>query len=98
MLLHIFPSAGCFSGFNDSVSTWRPLVDVVETSPFAVCDVRTMSPSDLLELEVISTNHVRRSFLAKYSEKFRFYYLSRMKREEVCVFKVFDSDMKGPSE
>ncbi|KAF8544824.1 hypothetical protein BDD12DRAFT_800806 [Trichophaea hybrida] len=34
----------------------------------------------------------RRNFLAKYNENFRFYYLSNMTKDEVCVFKVFDSE------
>jgi hypothetical protein len=72
-------------------SVWRPLVEVVDDLPFAVCDARTGSSTDLLEVEFINSDYVRRSFMVKYSEKCRFYYLSRMKKNEVCVFKVFDS-------
>lgn len=50
-----------------------------------------MSPADLLEVEFINADYVRRSYLVKYSEQFRFYFLNRMTRDEVCVFKVFDS-------
>lgn len=77
-------------------SIWRPLVDVVEELPLTVCDARTVGSEDLLEVEFINADYVRRSYLVKYSEKFRFYYLNRMTKDEVVVFKVFDSaDVKA---
>lgn len=34
---------------------------------------------------------VRRSFLVKYSDRYKWYYMSHMKRDEVCIFRIFDS-------
>jgi hypothetical protein len=57
----------------------------------AVCDGRTVNRSDLIEVEFIDDGFIRRNFMAKYSENYRFYYLHQMTKEEVVVFKVFDS-------
>lgn len=56
-----------------------------------MCDARTVTLNDLEELELLTEGNVRRSYLAKWSDKFRFYYLSQMTNNEVCIFKIFDS-------
>ncbi|KAI9740309.1 MAG: hypothetical protein M1834_004887 [Cirrosporium novae-zelandiae] len=73
------------------INIWRPLVDVVEDVPLAMCDVRTVKPSDLVSSAHVSGDYVRRNYLVKYSQDFQFYYLSKMVKEEVCAFMVFDS-------
>ena len=72
-------------------SLWRPLVDVVQDLPLAVGDARTVSRTDLVEVEFIDSDSVRRSYIVRHNDKLRFYYLSRMTKEEMCVFKNFDS-------
>jgi hypothetical protein len=47
-------------------SVWRPLAEVVDDLPFAVCDARTGSSTDLLEVEFINSDYVRRSFMVKH--------------------------------
>jgi hypothetical protein len=74
-----------------SPSVWRPLVDVVEDVSLAVCDARTSSRDDLIEVDFIDNTMVRKNFMAKYSEAAQFYYLSKMTKDECCVFQVFDS-------
>ncbi|CUS15256.1 unnamed protein product, partial [Tuber aestivum] len=76
-------------------SIWRPLVDFVEDIPLAVCDTRTVKPSDLVSSVHVSCDYVRRNYLVKYSSDFQFYYLSRMMKEEICAFMVFDSSGAG---
>ncbi|RYP51128.1 hypothetical protein DL768_003475 [Monosporascus sp. mg162] len=73
------------------INIWRPLVDVVEDLPLAMCDSRTVKPSDLVHSAHASADNVRRTYLVKYNKDFRFYYLSRMTKNEVCAFTVFDS-------
>ncbi|OAP54550.1 hypothetical protein AYL99_10998 [Fonsecaea erecta] len=77
------------------ISIWRPLVDVVKDVPLAMCDVRTVKPSDLVGSAHVSGDYVRRNYQVKYSQEFQFYYLSRMVKEELCVFMVFDSSGVG---
>ncbi|KAK0732314.1 hypothetical protein B0H67DRAFT_597883 [Lasiosphaeris hirsuta] len=77
------------------LNIWRPLVDVVEDYPLAMCDPRTVRPSDLVHSAHVSSDYVRRNYLVKYSERFQFYYLSKMTKNEVCAFVVFDSQAVG---
>lgn len=72
-------------------SIWYPLVEVVVDKPLAVCDAQTVNHSDLVEIYSISENYPRRSFMVKYNPNLRFYYLNRMTREEVCIFRIYDS-------
>lgn len=43
------------------------------------------------ELEYVTEEFIRSSYLAKWSERLRFYYLSNMTTQEVAIFKIFDS-------
>lgn len=56
-----------------------------------MCDARTAKPSDLVSSVHVSADYPRRNYFVKYSEEFQFYYLSKMTKEEVCAFMVFDS-------
>lgn len=60
-----------------------------------MCDARTVKQSDLVSSAHVSDDYVRRNYLVKYSQDFQFYYLSRMTKEEVCAFIVFDSSGVG---
>ncbi|CAI4214348.1 unnamed protein product [Parascedosporium putredinis] len=72
-------------------NVWRPISSVVEDWPLAVCDARTTGKDDVVELEFVTPELVRLSYLAKWNENYKFYYLSHMTNKEVCIFKIFDS-------
>lgn len=73
------------------ISIWRPVKGVVEQWPLTVCDARSATMDDLDEMEYITDEFVRSSYLTKFNERHRFYYLSKMTSQEVCIFKIFDS-------
>ncbi|PWY89860.1 hypothetical protein BO70DRAFT_426293 [Aspergillus heteromorphus CBS 117.55] len=79
-------------------NVWRPLKGVISQWPLAICDARTSTMSDLDEMEHITEEFVRTSYLAKYNPQHRFYYLSRMTNQEVCIFKIFDSAYLNPKD
>lgn len=79
------------SKFNVIFSVWRPLVDVVEDFPLAVCDSRSAKLEDLIDVAFLDRGFVRHNYMATYNPNFRFHYLSKMRKDEVCIFKVFDS-------
>lgn len=76
-------------------NVWKPLVDIVEDEPLAVCDARTACQADMIEIDSVSEDYTRRSFMVKYNDSFRFYYLNQMTKEEACIFRVFDSAKVG---
>ena len=73
------------------VNVWRPLVDPVEDYPLALCDARSLDPSDLIDSERRAPNHTGEIQLAVYASDQRWYYYSAMRPPEVLVFKTFDS-------
>ncbi|KAJ5855515.1 uncharacterized protein N7529_009459 [Penicillium soppii] len=72
-------------------NVWRPVKGVVEQWPLTICDARTATMDDLDEMEYITEEFVRSSYLAKFNERHRFYYMSKMTNQDVCIFKIFDS-------
>ncbi|KAF3074042.1 hypothetical protein CFAM422_003773 [Trichoderma lentiforme] len=72
-------------------NVWKPISDVVEDWPLAICDARTVTTGDLVELEFVTDELVKLSYLARWNKKYRFYYLSEMTNRDACIFKIFDS-------
>ena len=78
---------------------WRSLGDVVEDNPLAVCDARTVRETDLLETTILGYGHPGYSWhdigVAVYDVAAapgqRWYYYSKMTRDEVLIMKSYDS-------
>ena len=73
-------------------SVWRPLIESVDDWPLALCDGSTVDDRDLVE-----TDHVRRHYTGStmylmHNPGQRFYYLSNQGRNDVLLFKNFDSE------
>ncbi|KAH8746035.1 methyltransferase CmcJ [Hyaloscypha finlandica] len=73
------------------INVWRPLVDAIQDWPLAICDGTTVSPDDLVE-----TDHVRRQYTGstmylKHNDSQRFYYMNGQGKDDVLIFKNFDS-------
>ncbi|RPA79919.1 hypothetical protein BJ508DRAFT_415597 [Ascobolus immersus RN42] len=80
------------------VNVWKPLVDVVHDYPLACVDTRTVKQTDLFPLDILTPGSPtilkrRRGYVVKYSPRYRFYYLDKMTKNEVCMMKIFDSSM-----
>ena len=73
------------------INVWRPLVDPVEDFPLALCDTRSLTTADLVDTERRAPNHTGEIQLALHSDGQRWFYFSRMRPDEVLVFKTFDS-------
>ena len=78
---------------------WRPLFNIVEGNPLAVCDGRTVREDDLLETEIFGYGHDGYSWhnigVAVYevaaSPAQRWYYYPKMSPDEVLLMKTYDS-------
>jgi hypothetical protein len=80
---------------------WRAVSRPPHDAPLAVCDSRSVSPSDLVEADAImdipgkpESSYV--GLVIRYNSKHRWSYYSSMDRDEVLVFKAFDSDANAP--
>jgi hypothetical protein len=82
-------------------NVWRVLTPPPQDIPLAVCDARSISTSDLVDADAITdTPGVPESsivlVLLRYSPCHRWWYFSNMNREEVLIFKSYDSDPDQP--
>jgi hypothetical protein len=77
------------------VQVWRPIRHPVETFPLAICDARTLSTDDLIVSERRYPNRIGQTYAIKYNPRHQWYWFPRMRREEVLVFKVYDSLTDG---
>ena len=80
---------------------WRTFSEPPQDVPLAVCDARTVAPTDLLAADARfdSDGEVHWSFealLLRYNPAHRWYFFSSMGRDEVIVFKRHDTDLREP--
>jgi hypothetical protein len=82
-------------------NVWRVLSPPPQDMPLAVCDSRSVSPSDLVESDAMmdipgkpETSY--EGLVIRYSPRHRWSYFSNMNRDEVLVFKSHDSDPGQP--
>ena len=83
-----------------ALNFWRPLSPSVDDNPLAVCDARTVSERDLLEVDVYGYGADNYSwhdigietFSVSASEQQRWFYYSGMTPDDVLVIKSYDSD------
>ena len=77
-------------------NVWRVLTPPPQDVPLAVCSARTIEPEDLVPADAVFdvTDRPEWSFeslLLRYAPRHRWSYFSNMSREEVLVFKTFDT-------
>ncbi|KAL8834254.1 MAG: hypothetical protein Q9170_003841 [Blastenia crenularia] len=72
-------------------SVWRPLIDVVTDWPLAVCDGSTARRIDLVEADHVRQHYTGSTMYLMYDPQQRFYYMSRQSKNDVLIFKNFDS-------
>lgn len=85
------------------INVWRPLVEPVKNFPLALCDYRSLTPSD----DLVTTRRIlpewmherwvqdREGYSLKYREEHRWYHWSALTPEEVIMFKCYDSASKS---
>lgn len=76
----------------NKLSVWRPLVNCVEDWPLTVGDGSTFELSDLVETDHVRRHYTGSTLYVKYNPRQQFYYMGKQRRNEVLIFKNFDSD------
>lgn len=77
------------------INIWRSIKGPVLDTPLALCDARSVSPSDLVVSEVMYPNRTGEIYAVTHSNDHRWSYFSKMDRHEALVFKQFDSQKQG---
>jgi hypothetical protein len=84
-------------------NVWRVLTPPPQDIPLALCDARSVSPSDLVDVDAITDNPGTPEssiviVMLRYNPCHRWWYFSNMNRDELLVFKSYDSDPDQPSQ
>ncbi|MDG2004893.1 MAG: CmcJ/NvfI family oxidoreductase [Novosphingobium sp.] len=79
------------------VNIWRSIGGIVDTTPLAICDARSISESNLIAMERRAGDRIGEMQQATFDPNHRWYYFARMAPNEALVFKTFDSSQDGPA-
>ncbi|KAF1954828.1 hypothetical protein CC80DRAFT_116765 [Byssothecium circinans] len=77
------------------VNVWRPLVAVVEDSPLALCDIRTVQEEDLLPVDKVHSTHVNEACYIRHNAGQKWYSLADQTPQEPYIFLAWDSKKSG---
>ena len=59
--------------------------------PLALCDARTVQPTDLISSDFIRRKYTGETYFTQYNANQKWYYLSGQENDEVAVLKIYDS-------
>lgn len=79
------------------VQVWRPVRTPVEQMPLAICDARSLGPSDLVAADLRYQDRIGEIYQVAYNPDHRWFYYPGMERNEAMVFKCYDSLTDGRS-
>lgn len=74
------------------INVWKPIHNVVEERPLAMCDVTTSPTSDFFKLHLRYRDRDGENYVMKHSDEHQWYYFPKMTPEQVILLKTYDSD------
>jgi hypothetical protein len=77
------------------INVWRPIVGPVLDTPLALCDARTIAPSDFVATDLKYPDRTGEIYSVTFSPSQRWYYFPRMQRDEAVLIKCYDSARDG---
>jgi hypothetical protein len=77
------------------IQAWRPTAGPVFRDPLAICDARSLAPSDLIAAERRHAERVGEIYHVAYNPAQRWFYFPDMTSDEVIIFKCYDSRRDG---
>jgi hypothetical protein len=78
-----------------AINVWRPIAEPLRDSPLAICDASSVETGDLLAADLIYPNRKGQIYYVAYNPAHRWYYASDMRKDEVWLFKNFDTATDG---
>ena len=76
------------------VNAWKPIRGPVQGAPLAVCDARTIQPTDLVPTDLRYKDRTGEVYSLRFNPGHRWFYFSHMQADEVLLLKCFDSDAR----
>jgi len=73
------------------INVWRPLKGPVLDTPLAVCDARSVAPSDWVGCDMVYRDRRGEIYVTTWSPAHRWLYFPRMTPDETILIKCFDT-------
>jgi hypothetical protein len=74
------------------INVWRPIRGPVMDTPLAVCDARTIALEDFVATDLKYRDRTGEVYSIAFNPAHRWFYVSRMERNEVLLLKCYDSE------
>jgi len=74
------------------INVWRPIRGPVQESPLAVCDAQSMVQDYFVKHTLKYRDREGEVYSVAYNPNHRWYYVPNQEKEEVLLFKCYDSD------
>ena len=77
------------------VNVWRPIRGPLEDWPLALCDARSVAEGDLIATDLLYKDRTGETYSVRHNAAHRWFYAPRMTRNEVLLFRCYDSTEHG---
>jgi len=77
------------------INAWRPIASPVADHPLVLCDAQSVKDGDLVPVERRGEKRTGELQVALHDPEQRWYYYPAMTRDEVLLFKTYDSALDG---
>jgi hypothetical protein len=88
-------SEALLQGRVQIINLWRPIRGPLRDAPLAVCDARSVAPSDLVPSDLVYRDRVGETYAVRYNPEHRWFYVPEMQPDEALLLKCFDSATDG---
>ena len=78
-----------------AINVWRPIAEPLRDSPLAICDASSVEAVDLLAADLLYPNRTGQIYYVAFNPAHRWYFASDMRKDEVWLFKNYDSATDG---
>jgi len=77
------------------INVWRPIRGPLEDWPLALCDARSVAEGDLIATDLLYKDRTGETYSVRHNAAHRWFYAPRMTRNEVLLFRCYDSTEHG---
>ncbi|KAK5070802.1 hypothetical protein LTR64_003776 [Lithohypha guttulata] len=77
------------------INVWKPVRNVVEERPLAMCDVTSSSSEDFFKLYLRYRDRNGENYVMKHSDNHKWWYFPKISPEQVILLKTFDNATDG---
>jgi hypothetical protein len=79
------------------IQVWRPIRSPIERQPLAMCDASSLTPDDFAVIARERPERTGEIQMLHHNPDHRWYHFPRMTKDEVLIFKTYDSDHGNPA-